>query len=624
MILTIVFALFALLWLADAFRLRGRLTRLPVLARSSPAAADEPEDDFVVASVPGVSVAPGTLRAAAAHARKAGLDIVDLVPPAISTWRALVFAASVDAEAYRKQRFHHGRSAGFAVVVSRALLARATPAEQRLPTSIQSLIAWTHALKHYAPTRAGFAVAPELVAPAEGPGERMAYARGTFSGGGHGTILPIQFVLYAFALSAPFLAGTWWVGALALAMLHLQPLVTQLGSGLRSPDVLWWTLFRAPLELVNLIRMAVARPLGHEPDPVEERRPVYAELAAAGTAHLFEPRRADCPMCASTDLVAYLQTDDLVQNKPGEFTLERCGGCGHLFQNPRLSIDGLNYYYKDFYDGLGAEELEALFGMEESPYVNRAKVVDGLATPSRWLDVGAGHGHFCLVAKDIWPGARFDGLDLSESIDDAARRGWIDRGIRGLFPEVAAGLREKGQTYDVVSMSHYLEHTREPRAEIAAAREVLDDGGLLFIEVPDPDCKLRHVLGRYWLPYFQPQHQQLLSVKNVEVLLREQGFEPVRWHRGEAHQPVDFMASVLLAFRSIAPLTPRPWLPAQTRADRVFVTALFWMSLPLLAVSYATDHLIAGAVRKAGAGWSNTYRVVARKQGPAVAAAAQA
>jgi SAM-dependent methyltransferase len=620
MILTIVVGLFALIWLLDALRLRGRLAKLPVLARSSPAAADEPEDDFVVASAPGVTVSAGTLRAAAAHARKAGLDIVDLIPADASTWRALLFASSVDAEAYRKERFQHGRSAGYALVVSRALLARTTPAEQRVPTSIQGLIAWSHTLKHYAPTRAGFAVAPELVAPAESPRERMAYARGNFSGG-QGTVLPIQFVLYALGLAGPFIAGTWWVGAIALAILHLQPLVAQLGSGVRSPDLLWWSLLRTPAELVNLLRMAAAAPIAGEPDPVAERRPIYEELVAAGTAHLFEPRREDCPICASKDLVVYLHTDDLVQNKPGEFTIERCTSCGHLFQNPRLSIEGLNYYYKDFYDGLGGEELEAMFAMHEFPYVNRAKVVDGLATPRRWLDVGAGHGHFCLIAKDIWPGARFDGLDLSESIDDAARRGWIDRGIRGLFPEVAPDLRAKGETYDVVSMSHYLEHTREPRAEIAAAREVLDDGGLLFIEVPDPDSRLRHIFGRFWLPWFQPQHQHYLSVKNVEVLLREQGFEPVRWHRGEAHQPVDFLGGVILAFRSIAPTVPRPWLPVPTRADRVFFTALYWVSLPLIAVGYVIDQILERPVRKAGAGWSNTYRVVARKQSPAAATA---
>ena len=33
------------------------------------------------------------------------------------------------------------------------------------------------------------------------------------------------------------------------------------------------------------------------------------------------------------------------------FTLEQCGDCGHVFQNPRLTPEGLEFYYRDFYDG---------------------------------------------------------------------------------------------------------------------------------------------------------------------------------------------------------------------------------------------------------------------------------
>src|SRR5439155_15722535 len=95
-------------------------------------------------------------------------------------------------------------------------------------------------------------------------------------------------------------------------------------------------------------------------------------------------------------------------------------------------------------------------------------------------------------------------------------------------------------TYDAISMSHYLEHTRDPRLELDAARTALAPAGCLMIEVPDPEYPLGRVLRRYWLPWFQPQHQHLLSVKNLDRLLRERGFEPVAWHRGRAHQKVDF------------------------------------------------------------------------------------
>jgi len=237
-------------------------------------------------------------------------------------------------------------------------------------------------------------------------------------------------------------------------------------------------------------------------------------------------------------LVVHLRNSDLLQHKPGRFTLERCRGCRHVFQNPRLSLAGLDYYYKDFYDGLGEAGMEFIFGYGAGPYHARAKMIRELAPPARWLDVGAGHGHFCIAARDDLPDTRFDGLDLSESIDEAKRRGWVDTAYRGLFPDLAPQLAGR---YNAISMSHYLEHTLDPRLEIEAAHTALAPAGHLLIEVPDPEFVLGRVLRRYWLPWFQPQHLHLLSVANLERLLRERGFTPV--HLASRVQPTSASTS---------------------------------------------------------------------------------
>src|SRR6266852_9153817 len=79
---------------------------------------------------------------------------------------------------------------------------------------------------------------------------------------------------------------------------------------------------------------------------------------------------------------------------------------------------------------------QTVFASEMKEYRARARLVANFAKPRRWLDVGAGHGHFCCLARDFLPDTRFEGLDLSESIDHAVKRKWVDRGIRGLFPEI--------------------------------------------------------------------------------------------------------------------------------------------------------------------------------------------
>jgi SAM-dependent methyltransferase len=211
------------------------------------------------------------------------------------------------------------------------------------------------------------------------------------------------------------------------------------------------------------------------------------------------------------------------------------------------------------------------------------------------------------------PGARFEALDLSDSIEDAERRGWVDLGYRGLFPDMADGLT--GQ-YDVVSMSHYLEHTREPEAEIEAAAKVLSEGGYLMIELPDPDCGLKSLFRRLWLPYFQPQHQHLLSTSNLEKLLVAHGFSPLKWHRGEAHQRIDFFAAVFLFVHWIAPKADVPWRP-RSAARRLFRTVSFALVMPWLMLAPLLDHGLAPLLARAG--WSNTYRVLAQRKGASAA-----
>ena len=252
--------------------------------------------------------------------------------------------------------------------------------------------------------------------------------------------------------------------------------------------------------------------------------------------------------------------------------------------------------------------MEFVFGFAKQPYLSRARMVTAVApAPARWLDVGAGHGHFCMAARDELPATHFDGLDLSDSIDEAARRGWVEHAYRGLFPVLASELAGR---YDVVSMSHYLEHTLDQRAELAAANTALVDGGCLLIELPDPDYALGRVLGRYWLPWFQPQHLHLVSVKNLDKLLREHGFEPVTWHRGAAHQRVDlFFASYLLLDR----IAPPPHLPWRWRGPlgTAWRLATWTIGAPLIVVATLVDNLVGPAISKARV--SNTYRVLARK-----------
>jgi hypothetical protein len=133
-------------------------------------------------------------------------------------------------------------------------------------------------------------------------------------------------------------------------------------------------------------------------------------------------------MCGRSDIVREQTLQDLVLLKPGFFSHQPLSeSCGHLFQNPRLNARGLEFYYRDFYTGAGEETVKSHLASMTSFYRARALMVKGHGHPHRWLDVGAGYGHFSQAARELWTETKFHVLDISPSIKQAEDFGWADR-----------------------------------------------------------------------------------------------------------------------------------------------------------------------------------------------------
>ncbi|MFD8997562.1 class I SAM-dependent methyltransferase [Streptomyces abikoensis] len=342
-------------------------------------------------------------------------------------------------------------------------------------------------------------------------------------------------------------------------------------------------------------------------------RPAYQRELALGTERFHHPRSTECPWCGSARLRTRLRTVDLIQRKPGTFVLDQCRDCAHSFQNPRLTADGLDFYYRDFYEGFSGEALKGFADADftRKRYRAAARSVLPFCRPKRWLDVGTSKGHFPQAAREIHPSTVFDGLDIGEGVEHAERLGRVTEGHRGRLTDLAPKLAGR---YDVVSMFHCLEHTPDPRQELAAALAVLEPGGHLVIEVPDPECLTSRILGRWWMPYFQPQHLHLIPLANLRAELESLGCTVVAVDRREPHIPLDLSGAVLFAVSRYLPRDDAPWYPAPPgRLRRALRRALFWAAVPPLIAAYAVDRLTAPLVRRTR--FSNAYRVVARAGG---------
>jgi SAM-dependent methyltransferase len=413
---------------------------------------------------------------------------------------------------------------------------------------------------------------------------------------------------YALVVAA-LLADLPW-GLVAAAVYSAVPYLIFSGGPISPRD-----LHRAALLRLVQAPWSWWQTYAERPSPSERHREAAREQArdwyqaeyACGVERFLGPSRDDCPWCGSIAVSRYVTSGDIVQIKAGRFTLERCRDCGHVFQNPRLNAAGLDFYYRDFYDGIGADSTGRMFARQGRYYRSRADLVGRHLTPRTWLDVGTGHGHFCRTAGTLLPQTAFDGLDQGDGVGEGARRGWLRHAYQGQFPHLMDELFDR---YDVVSMHHYLEHTLDPLAELDAAAKILGPGGHLLIELPDPESLIGRAFGRFWVSWLQPQHLHMIPIGNLEEALASRGLRVVARQRRASHQRYDVLFLVLLLLRTFGPDADRPWAPHPPGLrDRALRALAIGCAVPLVPLAILLDRLVVPLIP----GTSNAYRVLARK-----------
>jgi SAM-dependent methyltransferase len=91
-------------------------------------------------------------------------------------------------------------------------------------------------------------------------------------------------------------------------------------------------------------------------------------------------------------------------------------------------------------------------------------------SPARVFELGAGYGYNLLAVKELYPAVMLftDELDETVTLPEAINRAALSEGV-----------------YDVVILSHVLEHFTDPKRLIRSALNALALGGIVVIEVPN-------------------------------------------------------------------------------------------------------------------------------------------
>jgi SAM-dependent methyltransferase len=223
-----------------------------------------------------------------------------------------------------------------------------------------------------------------------------------------------------------------------------------------------------------------------------------------------------CPVCASGAHRPHLRCRG--------FGFVRCRVCGHVFQNPQPVFDDLQRRYQDEYFAYERHNEEAFFRL----------MLLGLA------DIGFG-----AIEATLPPGRAFLDIGCATGmlLAHMQSRGWSVQGVEISRPAAEFGMRERRipifigpvekaplapASFSFIHFSHVIEHIPDPRGFLEKVRSLLADEGHLVVVTPNIEGFQARLLGPRWRSAIA-DHLHLFRRENLDRLLRETGFRPVRW-----------------------------------------------------------------------------------------------
>jgi SAM-dependent methyltransferase len=216
-----------------------------------------------------------------------------------------------------------------------------------------------------------------------------------------------------------------------------------------------------------------------------------------------------CILCGSKNLKLFDQSEF----KGYELTNWLCQRCGLVTLSPRLSDEELAEFYAAEYRQVyqGSQEPTA---KDLDVQRGRAEHLAGLAREAlphcqTHLDIGCSAGLLMQAIAQTYSCKTF-GIEPG----DAYRNYCIRQGLT-VYPDLETLKTKQSSKFDLISMSHVLEHMSDPVGYLVMLRtELLNSNGILLIEVPN----------LYGHNCFEIAHNYSFSPHTLNETLRKAGF----------------------------------------------------------------------------------------------------
>lgn len=210
---------------------------------------------------------------------------------------------------------------------------------------------------------------------------------------------------------------------------------------------------------------------------------------------------------------------------PTSYTVVACQLCGNVYADTRGTQGDYDHYYRDFshYEdpsiatGGGDSQLDALRIAETIsrllPYLS------GKGKNARIIDIGCARGGI-LKAFEQKGFANLHGLDPSPTCVTYLQSIGIQASCGVLSDPDCLG---RQAPFDLIILSHVLEHLIEIGKPLQYLRSRLTPGGRIYIEVPDASRYKDHPAVPFY--YFDCEHINHFSQETLAILATLHGFK---------------------------------------------------------------------------------------------------
>lgn len=263
-----------------------------------------------------------------------------------------------------------------------------------------------------------------------------------------------------------------------------------------------------------------------------------------------------CPACGSPDARRLLQVVSKQVAPADELVYLHCSRCGLVYSDQQFEDSSeLDECYAAPYREADRAEFLKITAHKAGIHRHRKAWLDEMLQRLQWrppqkraLEIGSKDGSFLkLIGEDGWKAV---------GMDPNAAYGRLAREVHGV--EIRPGYFEQGTfppaSFDLVSSFHVIEHVQDPNPLLAAIRDVLAPGGLLYLETPNLRCIQQCQL-------FQ-SHVILYSSSTLMQLLEHNGFEVVAVSENGPGGQLTFDQVVVLARGTDRP--PGTWHPGDS------------------------------------------------------------